>query len=191
MRIIGGDFKRRLIQFPKTKKTRPVMDRVKETIFNVLGDAVSDAKVLDLFAGSGGFGLESLSRGAKTVYFVDRESTPCAVIRQNLDSLAIPRANSQICNMGVEQVIRKLHHWGIRFNLIFIDPPFNKGLIKKTLRLLERFDIVEHFGKIVIQRSRHEELPSDLEAFEVMQEKKIGQAFVDFLMFQKNKPEGE
>ncbi len=189
MRIIGGDYKRRLIRFPKTKKTRPVMDRVKETIFNVLGDAVDGAMVLDLFAGSGSFGLESLSRGTKAVYFVDRESTPCVVIRQNLEFLAIPRTRSRICKMTVEQAIRKLHMQRLRFNLIFIDPPFNKGLIKKTLRLLERFDIVEPLGKIVIQRSRHEELPGDLTAFKITQEKKIGQAFVDFLVFQKNRTE--
>ena len=165
------------------------MDRVKETIFNVLGDTVTNAVVLDLFAGSGSFGIEALSRGAKLVYFVDREAAPCSVIRQNLESLAISRTSSQIFRIPVEQATRKINKRGLQFDLIFIDPPFNKGLIKKTLRLLERFDIVKTFGRIVIQRSRHEELPHDLTTLKVMQEKKIGQAFVVFLTPQRGESE--
>jgi len=182
MRIIGGELKSRLIQFPKTKKTRPMMDRMKETIFNVLGDSVQKVSVLDLFAGSGSLGIEALSRGAKNVIFIDQEEIPCAVIRKNLESLRIPKSRSQVRQIAVMQAIRNLSKQKVKFGLIFVDPPFNKGFVKKILRELGRFDIVDRFGKVVVQRSQHEELPADLKQLRLIQEKEIGQAFVDFLV---------
>ncbi|MBI4388267.1 MAG: 16S rRNA (guanine(966)-N(2))-methyltransferase RsmD [Candidatus Omnitrophica bacterium] len=182
MRIIGGSFKRRIIQFPKTKKTRPMMDRIKETVFNILGGAPEGAWVLDLFAGSGSLGLEALSRGAAIVYFVDSEEGPCSVIRKNLQSLGIRRDQTKIYQMAVIQALRRIHKQGLKFDLIFLDPPFNKGFIKKVLRLIECFDIVKPFGKIIYQRSPHEELPEKLASFQSAQERVIGQAMIGFLI---------
>ena len=181
MRIIGGSFKSRLIEYPKSEITRPLTDRMKETIFNVLGQRFNGEKVLDLFAGSGSFGLEALSRGAGRIFFVDEDHLSCKVIKQNLKSLGIIDRHNPVLNSPMSKSIKQLHQNKEMFDLVFIDPPYNTGLVKKTLRLLERFDIVQNFGKIVIHRSHKEDLPESLGGFQLWQEKKIGQAFVDFL----------
>lgn len=192
MRIIGGDFKRRIIRFPKTKKTRPMMDRVKETVFNILGDTVRETTVLDLFAGSGSLGLEALSRGATTVYFIDSEASPCLIIKENLKALGIRTNRAKVLQLPIAQAIRRLHRAGFQFNLIFIDPPFNKGLIKKVLRLMERFDIVKPFGKIVYQRSPYEKFEKEATSFRLIQEKAIGQALIGFMIAdQLNQPKAK
>ncbi len=188
MRIISGSFKSRLIQYPKIEATRPLSDRMKETIFNVLGDAVQDQKVLDLYAGSGSFGLEAISRGARRVYFVDEEKIACQVIRENLRSLGIDTGSHPVFMLPITRALKNCQNHHEKFNLIFVDPPYNKGLVKKTLRQLERFDIVQKFGKIIIHRSHKEDLPT-LEKFQLIKEKQIGQAFVDFLEFNHSDPQ--
>ena len=158
------------------------MDRVKETIFNVLGEAVAGARVLDLFSGSGSLGLEALSRGAREVYFVDEAPAPCAVIQRNLARLNIPRERTHIRRITAIQAIRFFASRKIRFDLIFVDPPFHRDFIKKILRLIDRFDIVKPFGKVILQRSRHEALPTNLAHYMLVQEKKIGRAFICLLV---------
>lgn len=182
MRIISGQFKSRKIEFPKSKKTRPATDRSKETIFNILGTLVEKAAVLDLFAGSGSLGLESLSRGASSVCFVDSGTVPCRVIRNNLKTLKLQEQAHVYC-LPVERSIKILSKRRSKFDLVFLDPPYNKGLIKKILRLLNRFDIVSDFGKVVIGRSRLEDLPSELGNFKVERNQPIGQAFLSILYF--------
>ena len=181
MRIISGTFKSRLIDYPKTDKTRPLTDRMKETIFNVLGQMLDNKKVLDLFAGSGSFGLEAISRRASRVFFVDEEPLAWKVIQSNLKSLGITDRHHPILRLPMSRAVKHLQQNHEQFDLVFIDPPYDSGLIKKTLRLLERFDIVQNFGIVVIHRSPKEALPEDLGNLRLLQEKKIGQAFVDFL----------
>ena len=159
-----------------------MMDRVKETVFNILGDTLKGACVLDLFAGSGSLGLEAISRGAAIVYFVESEEVPCLVIRKNFQLLGIRSEQTKIYQMAVMQAIRRIHRQGLKFDLVFLDPPFNKGFIKKVLRLIERFDIVKPLGKIVYQRSPHEKLPDEATSFRSTQERVIGQAMLGFLI---------
>jgi len=187
MRIISGEFKSRKIKFPKSKKTRPVTDRSKETIFNILGSLTEKAVVLDLFAGSGSLGLEALSRGASSVYFVDAGASPCRIIKNNLKALKL-RERAHVYCVPVERSIKILSKRQLRFDLVFLDPPYNKGLIKKILRLLNRFDIVTPFGKIIIGRSRLEDLPPELGKFKVERNQQTGQAFLSILYFDPSLP---
>lgn len=185
MRIISGEFKSRKIKFPKSKKTRPATDRSKETIFNVLGDLVKDTNVLDLFAGSGSLGLEALSRGAAKVSFVDSAVYARRIIHDNLKTLRL-LDKGLVYTMPVERAIKTLEKRRNRFDLIFLDPPYNKGLIKKILRLLNRFDIVTPFGKVIIGRSRLESLPGDLGKFKLERDQAIGQAFLSIIYCDPN-----
>ncbi len=180
MRIIGGALKRRKLCFPKTPLTRPVTDRAKETIFNVLGTLCESATVLDLFAGSGGLGIEALSRGAGEVCFVDMAKASFLCIEQNLKALNL-KSSSFILKMPIFDALDKLQKRGKTFNLIFLDPPHNKGLIKKVLHRLDRSDIVPPFGNIVVGHSNLEGLPKDLETLCHQRSIKIGQTFVSFL----------
>lgn len=183
MRIISGKFKSRKIRFPKTKMTRPMMDRMKETLFNIITTDIENTKVLDLFCGSGSLGLEAISRGASHVVFVDGESEPCEIVKKNLNELLIGHDQASILQLPSTQALRYLSKRQRKFDLIFLDPPYNKGLIKKTLRQLMRFDIVNAHGKIVIHRAKQESLPSDILHFKITSEREVGQAYLTFLAY--------
>ena len=134
MRIVGGKFRGRTLVGPNTQQIRPTADRLRESIFNILmhayGDAVSGARVLDLFAGTGALGLEALSRGASFVLFVDDGAEARALIRQNVETLGAA---------GVTRIFRRdatklgAVHPNEPFSLVFLDPPYGKGLAEKAL----------------------------------------------------------
>ena len=180
MRIIGGTLKRRKLFFPRTSLTRPVTDRAKETIFNVLATFTESASVLDLFAGSGSLGIEALSRGASEVFFVDSAKASCLCIERNLKALGLESV-STVLAIPVLGALERFEKRGQRFNLTFLDPPHNKGLIKKVLHQLDHSDIVPPFGNIVVGHSNHEGLPTDFETLCHQRSIKIGQTFVSFL----------
>ncbi len=180
MRIISGEFRSRRLAFPRTKKTRPMTDRAKETLFNILGDGVAGAEVLDLFAGSGSLGLEALSRGASRVVFVEKGPWGKKTIRENLRRLGL-EGQGRIVGLDIFRALRRLQKKGEKFSLIFLDPPYNKGLVKKTLNCLEASDIVSPLTQVVVHHSRQEKLPEPLERLKVVREKRIGQACLSFL----------
>jgi 16S rRNA (guanine(966)-N(2))-methyltransferase RsmD len=180
MRVIGGLLKRRKFYFPKTRATRPVTDKAKETIFNVLGTICQDAVVLDLFAGSGSLGIEALSRGANEVSFVDSEKPAYSCIYKNLELLGLT-GQGHVLAVPVVQAIKNLEKRAKKFNLIFLDPPHNKGLIKKVLHRIDHSDIVVSSGLIVVGHSNLEGLPQDLKTLSLQREIKIGQTFVSWL----------
>ena len=184
MRIISGEFRSRKIVFPKSKLTRPMMDRMKETVFNILGEAVQGTAVLDLFAGSGSLGLEALSRGAKKVTFVENGPWAVKTIHQNLEALHLKK-NASVMDKDVLKAIQRLESKGKIFQLIFLDPPYNQGLVKKILISLEGSAIVTPLTKIVLHHSRQEKLPETLERFQVLREKRFWQACLSFLSGRK------
>lgn len=185
MRIIGGEFRSRRLVFPKTKKTRPMMDRIKETIFNILGETVRGARVLDLFAGSGSLGMEALSRGAREVTFVEKNSWGLRCIRENLKALGL-EGRARLFAQDTSRALRRLEKSRETFELIFLDPPYNQGLVKKLLNQLDQSDILTRFSKLVVHHSRQEKLPEDLERLEVLREKRFGQACLSFLSEREN-----
>ena len=180
MRIIGGEFKSRLLHFPKTRLTRPMTDRAKETTFNILGGLVDGKHVLDLFAGSGSLGLEALSRGAMTVTFVDQASWAIPVIQKNLVSLELEK-KALLMKSDVFRAIDKLKKSEKTFSFVFVDPPFNKGLVKKTLIKLDQSGIVLPFGQVVVGHSSQEPLPESLQTLKLARTKRIGQSCLSFL----------
>lgn len=179
MRIIAGTYKSRKINFPKSKLTRPMTDRTKETLFNILGGLVTGKHVLDLYAGSGSIGLEALSRGAVDATFVDTADWAVKVIDKNLSELGLQR-KGEVIRSDVFKAISKLEKQGRNYSLIFVDPPFNKGLVKKTLMKLCQSDIVAPFAQIVVGHSQHEELPELPPVFNLVRSKRIGQAYLSF-----------
>jgi 16S rRNA (guanine(966)-N(2))-methyltransferase RsmD len=189
MRIIGGQLKSRKIDFPKTRATRPMTDRTKETLFNILGNLVFGKPVLDLFAGSGSVGLEALSRGALHVTFVDEAPAATKVIERNLASLELG-AKATLIQTEVHRAIDRLSKHGQKFSLIFVDPPFEKGYVKKTLMKLDQSDIVSPFAQVVVGHSRKEEIPESLQSLKLARTKRIGQACLSFL-FRMDATHGE
>ncbi len=133
MKIIGGKFKGRRLFTPKNKDIRPTGDKIRGAIFNMLQsrDALDDARVLDAFCGTGALGLEALSRGAKCCTFIDKERSALDLARENTQ---IPDIAGN-CDFILKD-ITKIKHSPDSYDLIFLDPPYNKGLIHITLEIL-------------------------------------------------------
>ncbi len=164
MRVIAGKFKSRKLKFPKTKDIRPATDRLKETILNVLGQDLTGLEVLDVYAGMGSLGIEALSRGAARATFVDQSPLAIQYIGENLQYLGL---ESQAVVLKSDALIaiprlfksQERDKSAQKYDVAFIDPPYNKGLVKKTLLMVEQFDILSPHGKIVVEHARQEELP--------------------------------
>lgn len=189
MRIISGEFKSRKIQFPKTKLTRPMTDKTKETVFNIIGSLVNGKHILDLYAGSGSLGLEALSRGALDVTFVDRGSFAVKVIHENLQSLGL-QAKGQIIEGDVIRSIKRLEKQKRIYSLVFVDPPFSQGLVKKTLMHLDQSAILAPFAQVVVGHFKDEPLPESLQTLRLARTKKVGQACLSFY-FRLESQDGE
>jgi len=155
MRIIGGEAKGRRIKTCKGIRTRPTADRVKETIFNLIGKSISGVRVLDLFAGSGSLGLEALSRGASQALFLDSSRPATSVVEENLAALGFEE-RAEVVRGDVFRLIPWLARRDRRFGIVFVDPPYDRGFAQKTVRLLNRFPILEEHGMVVVEHSKRE-----------------------------------
>ncbi len=147
MRVISGIYKGRQLKGYTLKGTRPTMDRVKESLFDILGDKVEGRVCLDLFAGSGNLGIEALSRGAKFVYFVDREYMAYKTIKDNLSLLNI--LNVEVLNMDYLKALEKLNT--IRFDIIFLDPPYKSDYLEKAVRKISELTLLNDKGIVVLE----------------------------------------
>jgi 16S rRNA (guanine966-N2)-methyltransferase len=135
VRIIAGKFGGRIIQAPEGKVTHPMSERVRSSMFNILGDVVKGAEVLDAFAGTGSLGLEALSRGAINATFIERDRSACLTLRQNIETLAVGD-NSTVLQMNVASWITK--NPDKLFDVIFTDPPYNDMQFSTVSRLCQK-----------------------------------------------------
>lgn len=121
MRVIAGTHRGATLRAPRGEQTRPTSDRVREALFSMLGSEVVDARVLDLFAGSGALGIEALSRGAATATFVDSSAAAIAAIRRNLESL---RLEGEVVRRQALATLRSAPLAAREYDLVFLDPPY-------------------------------------------------------------------
>lgn len=135
MRIIAGTAKGRTFRAPEGRSTRPTLDRVREAMFGMVQFDVENAKVLDLFAGSGGLGLEALSRGAKSVVFCDNDRKACSLIQENVSTLGFSDRAEVFCS-DCMQLLERLAFSGNRFSLVLLDPPYEAGLYEPVMHAL-------------------------------------------------------
>jgi len=179
MRVITGKFKSRKLVYPRVKAVRPTMDRVKESIFNVLGRDIEDAIVLDLFAGCGSLGIEALSRGARSVTFVDTHPAAIDSLTQNITNLDLSSQTS-VLRKDVISAIASFALKKQEFDLILMDPPYGTDITKKTLMKIYGSDILARNGNLVIEHSAHDELPFS-KGVEIITHKEFGETQVTFL----------
>ncbi len=157
MRIIAGRFKGRRLA-PVKGGIRPTSDRVREAIFNILGEAVVGARVLDLFAGTGALALEALSRGAASAMLVEEEPAALAVLRRNVALLGVAD-RVHIIPAPVQAALKRLEAAGERFELIFLDPPYGRGLAGATLELLGAGSLTGRGARVVAELHQREVPP--------------------------------
>ena len=158
MRIISGTSKGRRLVTQRGRALRPTSDRVKESIFNILGREVEGKTVLDLFAGTGNLGIEALSRGAKKTLFVEKGKQALQLIQRNLSQCGM-EGRSEILLKDANRAIGILNQRSEVFDLILMDPPYEKGLIQKTLMKLCSQKIYHEESILVIEHDRREPLP--------------------------------
>ena len=180
MRIISGTSKGRKLVTPRSQSLRPTSDRVKESMFNILQDDIVGKVVLDLFAGTGNLGIEALSRGAKKTIFVEKGRQALRLIQRNLTQFGLEE-RSEILPKDANRAIGILKQKGESFDLILMDPPYQKGLIQKTLMKLNSHQIYHKDSILVIEHNRREPLSTVMEGWNLIRQRRIGDTLISFL----------
>jgi 16S rRNA (guanine(966)-N(2))-methyltransferase RsmD len=179
VRVTGGALKGRKLHPLRGMTIRPTSDFLKESIFNILAGSVDDAVVLDLFAGTGSLGIEALSRGAATAVFVDNAPQAIKTLIRNVKTCSLEK-QSTILKRNVLRGLSFLGSIGYLFDLIFIDPPYDKGCVEKTLQLLDRSGSTSDLSSVVVEHSKREILPDKIDCFTLRDQRDYGKTLVSF-----------
>ena len=148
MRVIGGKYRSRLLNAPKGRNTRPTLDKVKESIFNIIGPRIDGSIVLDLFSGSGGLGIEALSRGASFAYFNDHDYSAYSCIKSNLESLKIDQSFYELTKMDYKKRISTLEN---KIDILFLDPPYKERIYQEIIEKMKENNRLSEQAIIVIE----------------------------------------
>ena len=177
MRVIGGQFRSRVLAEFAGDNVRPTSDRAREALFNILSLKIYGARVLDLFAGSGALGIESLSRGAKEVVFNDISKDSVAIVKKNLTALKIA-VNGEQAKVMQSDYLSCLDIARGQFDLIFIDPPYRFDYGEKALQKIAQRGLLSENGIAVYER----DVPFDgeIEGLEKYDQRKYGKAYLTF-----------
>ena len=172
MRVIAGSARRIQLKTPEGTDTRPTTDRIKETLFNMLQYDLAGSAFLDLFAGSGGIGIEALSRGAQKAVFVEQSIRPVACIKENLLHTGL-EDRALVMNMDVLAALKQLESKEYCFDFVFMDPPYNQDLEKRVLEYFKSSDLINEDTVIIIEASLETDITSLLmSAYTVLKIKK-------------------
>lgn len=184
MRIISGCRRgHKLFEF-EGRDVRPTTDRVKEAIFNLIQFYVPGAQVLDMYAGSGALSFEALSRGAEHATLIDADRRSIDLIRKNIDSLRF----NDICTVINRSCFDYAKDCKSGFDIIFLDPPYNKGLIEPTLECIIDNDLLNEDGIIVLE-SDNTDFKSETDGLEIVKQKKYGRSYIT--IYRKNEGLGK
>lgn len=162
MRVIAGTAGGRHLVAPHGRTTRPTSDRVKEALFSILTslDCLADARVLDLFAGSGALGIEALSRGARHAVFVEKDRTALAALTKNLAATGLS-ARSTVLSVDVELALKRLQQDKAYFDLVLLDPPYQSDLYTRTITFTGTH-LLAPDGLLVAEAAKRVSLPEQL-----------------------------
>jgi 16S rRNA (guanine966-N2)-methyltransferase len=173
MRVIAGKYRSRTLRSLKGQRLRPTSDRLRETLFNILGSTVGGATFVDFYAGTGAVGIEALSRGARYAIFVEQHPPAVALIRRNLESLEIG-AEAEILGMDVARAIERLEARHVHAQFVFVDPPYAADSeYEGALEALGESPLVAPEGRVIVEHLRKRELAErvgDLELARVVEQ---------------------
>lgn len=181
MRVISGTLKGRKLASFRGQRIRPTSDRVREAIFDILAIEWGGKEVLDLFAGTGGLGIEALSRGAHRVVFVENHPPALMVLKKNLKTLNLGE-RSDVLQLKVEAGIRSVKKKGWTFDVIFLDPPYAGDLADSTLRLIAKGRILKAEGLVVIEHACKEPHFKQHRTMKMVDERRYGRTRVSFFV---------
>ncbi len=178
MRIISGIYKGRKIKSGDDNSIRPTTDRVKEYIFNILQDFPQNKSVIDMFSGSGNLGIESLSRGAEKVYFIESALSSLRVLKNNLFALNIDAGKYEIINMDALHFSKTAK---LKARLCLLDPPFVYPPLQELLDNIFENHILSDNGLLVLEHEISNPIDHENHAYELLQQKKIGRSLISTL----------
>jgi 16S rRNA (guanine966-N2)-methyltransferase len=180
MRVIGGKFGSRRLKSPGRLRIRPTSDRLRETLFNVLGPAVEDSLFIDLYAGTGAIGIEAISRGARETIFVEAQAVSAKLVRENLKSLGVD-GGMEVMEGDSVRALEKIAKRRLVADFIFLDPPYEET--EEHLRVLEFLDsshLVAPYGLVIVEHSVKMELPERFDRLELARLLEQGEAALSF-----------
>lgn len=177
MRVVSGKARGMQLKTIEGESTRPTKDMVKEALFSILMSKTPDAIFLDLFAGSGAIGIEALSRGAGKAYFSDNSIECIKVINDNLAKARMKEDSFVFCGDYLK-IIDEIKE--VKFDIIFIDPPYNKGLGIKAIERISSYNLLKIDGILVFETDEVEKIPDTIGMYERFNYKKYGRNVLNF-----------
>jgi 16S rRNA (guanine966-N2)-methyltransferase len=174
MRIVAGKFGSRILKPVRDLELRPTSDRLRETLFNILGDAVADSIFVDCYAGTGAVGIEALSRGARQVIFIEKHGATAGLIRANLLALGVSMSmargaisEAELMNTDARRGLTQLAERGVHADFIFVDPPYAD--LRQCLKLLERIAepqiaarLLATHGRLILEHAAWDKVPEEI-----------------------------
>lgn len=187
MRIISGTARGTKLYTLDNINTRPTLDRVKESIFNILQQDIKDSIFLDLFSGSGAIGLEAASRGSKKSLLCDNSKDATDIIKKNISKTHL---EDKIClyNLDFEKALYKIKQDYKVLDIVYLDPPYKSDYAIKALELMIKLDLITNNTNIIIETDEEEKIIARLEqnSLKIKNRKKYGRAIILFLEYKKN-----
>lgn len=182
MRVISGKARGTKLNSIEGLETRPTLDRVKESLFNIIQNKMEDSVVLDLFAGSGAIGIECISRGAKKVYFCEKSHASSKMIQQNLEKTKF-LSQSIVMEQDYKKCLKILKEKEISFDVIYIDPPYKENIAVDSVKRILSLDLLKKEGIIIIETDDETRELKELEKTElnVYDLRKYGRVSLIFL----------
>ncbi|RCW50072.1 16S rRNA (guanine(966)-N(2))-methyltransferase RsmD [Paenibacillus prosopidis] len=182
MRVIAGVAKGRTLKAVPGTNTRPTTDKVKEAIFSMIGPYFDGGTALDLFAGTGGLGIEAWSRGIERTVFIDREKISIDIIRQNVQTANMGSA-AEIYRNDAERALRALAKREQKFRLVFLDPPYKMTTMDSLMAQLVEYEMLEPEAIIVVEHDAANRYPEQMEHFEQLKAAKYGDTAVSIYKY--------
>jgi 16S rRNA (guanine(966)-N(2))-methyltransferase RsmD len=184
MRVIAGIYRSRILKSLKGLALRPTSDRLRETLFNVLGAGIQGSRFLDVFAGTGAVGIEALSRGAEHVTFIENHAPSAALIRKNLAALEVPSGVTVICAdaiRGLETMEAKIKTGDAAYDYIFIDPPYDAtAAYSQVLQKVGACKLLADRGIVTVEHRKTFDLPESFDTLKRVRLLRQGDAALSF-----------
>lgn len=179
MRIVAGKNKGNILKSPKDLSVRPTSEKVREALFDILGTSVRETCFLDLFAGTGAVGIEALSRGTKKVIFIEKELKCVKIIKKNLDKTENIQ-NAVVYKIDFLPGLKLLAKKNYLLDYIFLDPPYNRGLVNISLLEISKLPILREKGLVIAQHYKKEKIMENINNLKLFNQRRYGECYLSF-----------
>jgi len=190
MRVIAGKAKGKRLQSREGMVTRPTAARVREAIFDILAPYVEGSSFLDLYAGSGAVAIEALSRGARRAVLVDHDPACLRLAENNLRAAGLSREAEVRC-LDVGEALLAMGRKGEKFDLVFLDPPYQEELVDKTLNMIQLAGVVTGGGMVLAEHGRRETVPGQVDTLQRLRQYRYGDTMLSLYRQKKEAPGDE